>query len=331
MERGRAMQSAGGRVKRWLSWMVLAALLSCSGGGSEDRSRGRRGAAGQGEEAAVPVEVDVVRQKAMDAYLLTHTTLEGVDRNPLWARIYVPLHSVALGQQAKITVEALPGRTFEGKVRLISPVVDAGSGTVEVTIEISGGADGLRPGMSASVQMIADRHEDAIVVPKRALVYEGAGEGVFVVRGGMARKVEVRTGDAQGDGVEVVGEIGAGDSVIVAGHEGLRDGAKVRLIGERVARVETWTPQGVRWTTKEVDASTGKEKVTGSGEAMAQRRISPDQAQVWRERLMQIPEVKAEYEKRLQNDPELATDPEKQRAFFREMDAKRMQKRRARE
>lgn len=324
------MQSAGGRVKRWLSWMVLAALLSCSGGGSEDRSRGRRGA-GQGEEVAVPVKVDVVRQKAMDAYLLTHATLEGVDVDPLWARIYVPLHSVALGQQAKITVEALPGRAFEGKVRLISPVVDAASGTVKVTIEISGGADGLRPGMSASVQMIADRHEDAIMVPKRALVYEGAGEGVFVVRGGMARKVDVRTGYSQGDRVEVVGEIGAGDSVIVAGHEGLRDGAKVRLIGERAARAETWTPQGVSWTTKEVDASTGKEKVTGSGEAMAQRRINPDQTQVWREHLMQIPEVKAEYEKRVKNDPELATDPEKQRAFFREMSTKRMQKRRARE
>ena len=132
---------------------------------------------------------------------------------------------------------------------------------------------GMRAGRKEAAVVRVDvvrQQGDRIVVPKGALVSEEEGEGLFLVQDGIARKIEVETRSTEGSWVEVIGEIGKGDSVIVEGQEGLRDGMKVG-----VAPPVTWTPQGVSWTTKEVDARTGEEKVTGSGEAVWQGKKSP--------------------------------------------------------
>jgi multidrug efflux pump subunit AcrA (membrane-fusion protein) len=72
---------------------------------------------------------------------------------------------------------------FTGKVTMVSPVVDPESGTVKVTIEMEdllGGA--LRPGMFVSVFTIVDQHQDALLIPKKALIMEAEADEVFVVK-----------------------------------------------------------------------------------------------------------------------------------------------------
>ncbi|MBI2560376.1 MAG: efflux RND transporter periplasmic adaptor subunit [Planctomycetes bacterium] len=106
--------------------------------------------------------------------------------NPLLARIHVPekdLSKLKEGQPAIITIESLPGLQFNGVVKMISPVVDPESGTIKVTIEIEyTEGSPLRPGMFASVYTITEQHANALIIPKKALLFESEGAEVFVVK-----------------------------------------------------------------------------------------------------------------------------------------------------
>lgn len=108
------------------------------------------------------------------------------DFNPLLARVHVPekdLNKIREGQPALITIESLPGLQFNGMVKMVSPVVDPESGTIKVTVEIEYTEGSLlRPGMFASVYTITERHANALIIPKKALLFETEGPEVFVVK-----------------------------------------------------------------------------------------------------------------------------------------------------
>ena len=75
------------------------------------------------------------------------------------------------GQEARIRTEVLEGIEVGGKVLRISPVVDAQTGTIKVTIAVDPGQENLRPGMFVNVDIVVNTHDDAVLLPKRALVY----------------------------------------------------------------------------------------------------------------------------------------------------------------
>jgi multidrug efflux pump subunit AcrA (membrane-fusion protein) len=84
---------------------------------------------------------------------------------------------------ARVISEFLPDIEFMGKVKMVSPVVDPESGTIKVTIEMGdllGGA--LRPGVFVSVFTIVDQHQNALLIPKKALILEAEADEVFVVK-----------------------------------------------------------------------------------------------------------------------------------------------------
>ncbi len=151
---------------------------------------------------------------------------------PLLCPIQIPerdLAKVRVGQEAALTVEPWPGERFGARVIRISPVVDAATGTVKVTLEAEG-RDRLRPGMFARVFIRTETRAGAIVIPRSALSLESIGETVYVVDGDAARRREVRLGFREGDHVEVVEGIAEGDPVIVVGQDGLSDGTPVRIM-----------------------------------------------------------------------------------------------------
>jgi membrane fusion protein (multidrug efflux system) len=116
------------------------------------------------------------------------------DFDPILARIYIPekdINKVVEGQVARVISEFLPDIEFMGKIKIVSPVVDPESGTVKVTIEMKdllGGA--LRPGMFVSVLTIVDQHQDALLIPKKALILEAEADEVFVVKGFVVMSVD---------------------------------------------------------------------------------------------------------------------------------------------
>jgi RND family efflux transporter MFP subunit len=152
--------------------------------------------------------------------------------DPLQCPIQVPekdLGRLQVGQPAYLTVEAFPGERFEARVLRVSPVVDSATGTVKTTLEVETRGR-LRPGMFASVFLETDRHADALVIPKTALVLESIGDTVYIKDGDVAKRREVRLGYDEGDHVEVVAGLEAGQDVIVLGQDSLSDGTPVYVL-----------------------------------------------------------------------------------------------------
>lgn len=168
------------------------------------------------------------------------------DLDPLLVRIFVPerrMYQLHPGQKATIAVEALPGQNFTGQIRMISPEVDPKSGTVKVTLEV--GANGLlKPGMFATVRIITERRPNTLVVAKKALILETDEDDVFIIAEGKVRRAAVELGFVEGDQVEIISGLKEGDIVVTIGHDGLKDGAAVRLAGTALATSDEGEPSG---------------------------------------------------------------------------------------
>jgi membrane fusion protein (multidrug efflux system) len=158
-----------------------------------------------------------------------------VDFDSIVARVYVPeqqLVSVRTGQAARLHSEALGRGVFTGTIDRIAPVVDPETGTVKVTVATPR-QEGLLPGMFVEVELVTAVRDDALLVPKRALVYDN--DRIFAFRLGDERRVErveVEPALENADYVEPAGGLEAGEQVVVAGQSGLKDGGLVRLPGD---------------------------------------------------------------------------------------------------
>lgn len=150
------------------------------------------------------------------------------------ARVYVPgryLAVVAENQAAVVTSEFLPDRSFKGWVKRISPVIDPKSGTFKVTVGVRGEKPAeLPPGLFVAIRVITDTRDSAVLIPKRAVVYEGGERYVFIAAKDRANKRKLVGGFEDPQNVEALSGIQVGEQVIVLGHSGLKDGAPVRAV-----------------------------------------------------------------------------------------------------
>lgn len=171
------------------------------------------------------------------------------DFDPLLCPVQVPerdLPKLAVGQDAYLTVEAWPGERFDAKVLRLSPVVNASTGTVKVTLDVDA-RDKLRPGMFARVFLETDTHENAMVIAKSALSLESLGDTVFVHDDGVAQRRDVEIGFEEGNFVEVLSGVEVGEEVVVVGQDGLSDGTPIQVLGdptERAQQSDQTGPQG---------------------------------------------------------------------------------------
>lgn len=141
---------------------------------------------------------------------------------------------IAPGARASITVDAYPGRQFEGTVTEMASAADPRSGTYEVKLAVDPQDARFLSGMVAKVEFDAAAADNVPVVPVSALLEaDGSAAVVYVVAPGedVARRVAVRIGRLIGEHVEVVGGVEPGAQVVVEGAAYLRDGALVRLVG----------------------------------------------------------------------------------------------------
>ncbi|UCF69467.1 MAG: efflux RND transporter periplasmic adaptor subunit [Acidobacteriota bacterium] len=175
-----------------------------------------------------------------------------VDFDSLVARVFVPeknLAELAVGLQTRISSQAVPDRRYHGAVSRISPVVDPRSGTIKVTVGV-GQQPGLRPGMYVDVALVTARRTEAILLPKRALVYDGEQQFVYRLKDDddeqQVERVLVEPRLADRDFVEPVSGFAPGERIVVAGQAGLRDGAKVSLIGAERDAEERASAEGER-------------------------------------------------------------------------------------
>lgn len=155
-----------------------------------------------------------------------------VDTSRLEATLNVPereIETLKPGQAVELAADALPGKTFAGRIDRVSPVVDAGSGTFRVVCAFAGD-DLLQPGMFGRIRIRYDQRADALVIPRAALLEDGGEPAVFVARSGKAARVVVKLGYDDGPWVEVRNGLQAGDQVVVAGKAALREGTAVKVL-----------------------------------------------------------------------------------------------------
>ena len=138
-----------------------------------------------------------------------------------------------VGSVAHITLAALPGEEFDGRVALIGRQVDAGSRTLPIRIELDNPSGVLRPGMSASARLeIGGKERPIVVVPASALQRVGDRWLAFVPKGDYEYEMRpVGRGRDLGNEVEVVSGLRAGETVVVDGAFLLKAEAEKRSGG----------------------------------------------------------------------------------------------------
>lgn len=156
-----------------------------------------------------------------------------VKTNPLRLRLEVPetaAGAVKIGTTLQFQTDAAPGATFQAVVRELNPSLDPKSRTLTAEARIHSADARLRPGMFVQVQLVVQKGQEAILVPKQA-VYNVAGlSKMFVIRGGRAVEVKITPGQDFDGWVEVPREsVKPGDQVAVSALGQLIDGTPVKV------------------------------------------------------------------------------------------------------
>lgn len=160
--------------------------------------------------------------------------------SPIHAEFWLPqqaLADLAAGQKVHVHSDVFPGATWEGEITTVNPEVDPATRNVRVRATVDNPDGRLKPGMFASVEVLAGAPRETLVVPATSVLYAPFGDSVYVlekkVEDGkeklLARQRFVRLGERRGDFVAVVSGLAAGEQIVSTGAFKLRNGAAVVL------------------------------------------------------------------------------------------------------
>jgi membrane fusion protein (multidrug efflux system) len=130
---------------------------------------------------------------------------------------------------ATVSVPALGGARFVGRVAALSPELDGARGTGIAWIDIANPTGALRPGLYCEIEIAAARFDARLAVPRAAVLERSRRLLVFVARAGRAEWAYVETGLETDDRIEITAGIAPGDTVLVDGHLTLAHGAPIRV------------------------------------------------------------------------------------------------------
>ncbi len=133
------------------------------------------------------------------------------------------------GNAVTLTVDALPGKKFEGTCTRFATALDPKTRTMRTEIDIPNRDGLLRPGMYGRVNLTLEQRENVLTVPAGALLIEGGKTYVYTVADGRAKRVEVKTGLDDGIRAEIISGLNGNEPVIVTGKTAVSDGASVKV------------------------------------------------------------------------------------------------------
>jgi len=159
-----------------------------------------------------------------------------VDEEPLEAKVYLPekeILGIKPAQKVELALNAQKDVRFEGAIRQINPAVDPKTGTVKVTVEITRPPAVVRPGSFVDVTMETQHHDNALLVPKKALLEEAGERFVFVINKDQAIRRTISVGFLDDQNAEILSGINPGEVVVISGQGSLRDGSKTEIVAKR--------------------------------------------------------------------------------------------------
>jgi membrane fusion protein (multidrug efflux system) len=140
------------------------------------------------------------------------------------------LTDVRVGYPVEVLVDAYPDRVFRGEVYAIDPQLDVNGRSLKVRARLPNPDLSLRPGLFARVVVQGASRGEVVVIPEGAIVPRGGQNFVYRVSDGKVEEAKVELGRRREGRVEVTSGISAGDTVVVAGHARLKNGAAVEIV-----------------------------------------------------------------------------------------------------
>lgn len=137
------------------------------------------------------------------------------------------LPALRVGQKARASADAYPGRSFAAEVISISPGVDLARGTVDVKLRVSDPPDDLKTDMTLSVELEVGKRAGVLVVPLESIRDAASEPWALALRGRKAVRAPLTLGARGGAVAEVVKGLAEGD-LIVRQPGSTRDGQRVR-------------------------------------------------------------------------------------------------------
>jgi Cu(I)/Ag(I) efflux system membrane fusion protein len=124
---------------------------------------------------------------------------------------------VAAGMPVTMTLNYLPGKTWRGTVDYVYPTLDAKTRTIKVRLRFANAGHELKPNMFAQVAIHADSEEQALVVPKEALIRTGSSDRVVLALGdGRFKSIDVQPGRFDDQHAEILQGLREGDTVVTS-------------------------------------------------------------------------------------------------------------------
>lgn len=166
------------------------------------------------------------------------------------ARVYLPLEEwrkVKIGQPVRFRVSNQQDITGEGRVTQISPRIDPTTGLGEVVISLTDQGSSIFQGVLVQAIINVETHENAVTIPRSTLVenvqtliepesntiqLERSYTAFVVQSDSLALRRELKLGIEQGNQIEILEGIEAGDQVVITGQNSLNDSSKVRIAGQ---------------------------------------------------------------------------------------------------
>ena len=183
-----------------------------------------------------------VRRVEVGQYLSAGTQIVTLtDLSMLYANFTVPEKASAalkVGQTVRLSVDAYPGRTFDGKITTIEPQILADTRNIRVQATIANPDHILKPGMFTTTTVVLPDKPPVITVPETAVDYTLYGDSVFLITEKKsddgktsltAVRTFVRTGDRVDGRAEILEGLKSGDRVVAVGQLKLQSGAAVAI------------------------------------------------------------------------------------------------------
>jgi membrane fusion protein (multidrug efflux system) len=134
------------------------------------------------------------------------------------------------GQTVRFTVDAMSGRDFQATLERVAPTVDRASGTVNAIVRIDNRAGELRPGLFARMRIDYLHIDNAVLVPKTAVLGNRGAAVAYVIKDGKAHRTPIKLGHEGNAQVQVLEGLEPDAEVVVTGHAALSDGALVEVV-----------------------------------------------------------------------------------------------------
>jgi membrane fusion protein (multidrug efflux system) len=183
-----------------------------------------------------------IRQVNVGQYLAAGTPIVPLHSlDPMHVDFTLPQQDVAelaVGQEARIKIDAFPDREFIGKLSAINPQVDPVTRNVAVQATVANPNEELRPGMFATITVVLPITDKVIAIPATSIQYAPYGDTVYVIdsmkdpagkefRG--VRQQVVRVGRRQGEQIAILEGIKPGEEIVTSGVFKLHPGAAVNV------------------------------------------------------------------------------------------------------